>query len=69
MYLLYFQAVVVCYEPEASELSVLDLYSFGHDAIGAGSAVRAHEPEVVRPTGMESSHFQHVYKYELYNAR
>lgn len=45
------QAVVVCWEPEAGELAVLDLYSFAHDAIGTGSAVRAHEPEVVRPTG------------------
>lgn len=45
------QAVVVCWEPEAGELAVLDLYSFAHDAIGTGSAIRAHEPEVVRPTG------------------
>jgi hypothetical protein len=40
------QAVLVCYEPEAGELAVLDMYSFEHDAIGAGSSVRAKPPEV-----------------------
>lgn len=47
------QAVLVAFEREAAELVVLDLYSFEHDAIGVGSAVRADPPDVDRLEGKE----------------
>lgn len=51
------QAVLLCWEREAGELCVLDLYSFEHDAIGLGSAVRAEPPDVDRPEGeLRSGH-------------
>jgi hypothetical protein len=45
------QAVLACFEPEAAELAILDLYAFEHDAIGVGSGVRAEQPDVERAGG------------------
>jgi hypothetical protein len=49
------KAVLVAYEREAAELVVLDLYSFEHDALGLGSAVRADPPAVDRLEGINDS--------------
>ena len=39
---------------------VLDLYSFEHDAIGVGSAVRADPPDVDRPEGRKVSQMSYM---------
>jgi len=49
------KAVLVAYEREAGELVVLDVYSFEHDALGLGSAVRAEPPAVDRLEGINDS--------------
>lgn len=54
--------MLLCWEREAGELCVLDLYSFEHDAIGLGSGVRADTPAVDRPEGaLVSITFSHVH--------
>ena len=45
------QAALVCFDREAAELVVLELYSFAYDAIGPGSTVRAKPPDCEDITG------------------